>query len=90
MVTDLFLPLVSRQGVTVIKLANLLLTHQPGDRMQPVQQYAAEFGTGVGTVQAALTYLQDIGAVSLDSRGHLGTFVRQIDYPLIWSLTGQN
>jgi ABC-type amino acid transport substrate-binding protein len=90
MVTDLFLPLVSRQGVAVIKLANLLLTHQPGDRMQPIQQYAGEFGIGVGTVQAALAYLQDIGAVTLDSRGHLGTFVREINYPLIWSLTGQN
>jgi hypothetical protein len=90
MVTDLLLPLVSKQGVAVMRLANLLLTHQRGDRIMPIQQYAGELGTGVGTVQAALAYLQEIGAVELESRGHLGTFIREINYPLIWSLTGQN
>jgi hypothetical protein len=90
MVNDLFLPLISKQGVAVVKLANLLLAYEPGDRIQPVQQHAEEFGIGIGTVQAALSYLQEIGAVTLDSRGHLGTFVREINYPLIWSLTGQN
>ncbi len=90
MIHDLLLPLVSRQGVAAVRLANLLLTHQRGDRIQPVQQYAAEFGIGVGTVQAALAYLQEIGAVNLDSRGHLGTFIREINYPVIWRLTGQH
>ena len=90
MVNDLFLPLVSKQGMAVVELANLLLTHQRGDRIQSVQQYASQFGIGVGTVQAALGYLQEIEAVSLDSRGHLGTFIREINYPLIWSLTGQH
>jgi hypothetical protein len=90
MVHDLFLPLVSKQGMAVVELANLLLTYQRGDRIQSVQQYAAEFGFGVGTVQAALSYLQETGAVSLDTRGHLGTFIREINYPLIWSLTGQH
>jgi ABC-type amino acid transport substrate-binding protein len=41
-------------------------------------------------VQAAVAYLQEVGAVVLDSRGHLGTFVREINYPVIWSLIGQN
>jgi hypothetical protein len=88
--TDLLLPLVSKQGLAAVKLANILLTHQPGDRIQPIQQYASEFAIGVGTVQAALAYLQEIGAVDLESRGHLGTFVRGISYPLVWSLSGQN
>ncbi len=87
---DLFLPLLSKQGLAVVKLAGLFLTHRPGDRIQPIQQYAEEFGTGVGTVQAAIAYLQEIGAVELDSRGHLGTFVRSVNYTLIWSLTGQD
>jgi len=90
MYTELFLPLISKQGVVVIKLAKLLLTHQRGDRLQPVQFYAEKFKTGVGTMHAAIAYLQEIGAVALDSRGHLGTFIREIDYPLIWSLIGQN
>jgi hypothetical protein len=90
MYNDLILPLISKQGVVVIKLAKLFLTHQPGDRIQPIQFYAKKFKTGVGTLHAAIAYLQEIGAVGLDSRGHLGTFIREIDYPLIWSLIGQN
>ena len=88
--TDLFLPLVSKQGIAVIKMANLLLTHQRGDRLPPIQEYAEKFNTGIGTVHAAIAYLQEIEAVALDSRGHLGTFIREINYPLIWSLCGQN
>jgi hypothetical protein len=87
---DLFLPLLSKQGITVIRLASLFLTHQCGDRIEPVQHYAAKFDIGVGTVQASIAYLQEIGAVELDSRGHLGTFIRKINYPLVWSVTGQN
>lgn len=90
MLSDRFLPLVSKQGVAVIKLANLLLAYQPGDRIQPIQDYAVQLGIGRGTVQAALSYLEEIGAVRLESRGHLGTFLREIDYPQLWSLTGQN
>lgn len=90
MVTELLLPLVSTQGIAVIKLAKLLLTHQKGDRLQTIQFYAEEFKTGVGTIQGAISYLQEKGAVVLDSRGHLGTFVREINYPIIWSLIGQN
>lgn len=90
MPTDLLLPLFSKQGLAVIKLANLLLTYRQGDRIEPVQQYAEKFETGVGTVQSALSYLQEIGAVDLDSRGHLGTFIQAINYPLIWALTGQD
>jgi hypothetical protein len=90
MQTELFLPLISKQGIAVIKMANLLLTHQRGDRIQPIQYYAEKFSTGIGTMHAAITYLQDIEAIALDSRGHLGTFIRDINYPLIWSLCGQN
>jgi hypothetical protein len=86
----LFMPLVSKQGVAVLKLAQMLLTHQKGDRLEPIQYYAETFKTGVGTMHAAIAYLQEIEAIKLDSRGHLGTFVLDINYPMIWSLIGQN
>jgi hypothetical protein len=86
----LFMPLVSKQGVAVLKLSQMLLTHQKGDRLEPIQHYAETYKTGVGTMHAAIAYLQEIEAIQLDSRGHLGTFVLDINYPLIWSLIGQN
>jgi hypothetical protein len=83
-------PLVSRQGIAAVKLAGVLATQQPGDRLQPVREYAQKFGAGVGTMHGALAYLERSGAVKLDRRGHLGTFIREINYPLLWRLSGQN
>jgi hypothetical protein len=86
----LLLPLVSKQGVAVLKLAQMLLSHQKGDRLEPIQYYAETYNTGVGTIQAAVAYLQEIEAIRLDTRGHLGTFILDINYPMVWSLTRQN
>ncbi len=86
----LLLPLVSKQGVAVLKLAQMLLTHEKGDRLEPIQYYAETYNTGVGTIQAAVAYLQEIEAIKLDTRGHLGTFILDINYPMVWSLTRQN
>jgi hypothetical protein len=90
MPNDLLMPLVSKQGVAVLKLAQMLVTHQKGDRLEPIQDYAETYNTGVGTMHAAIAYLQEIEAIKIDSRGHLGTFLLDINYPLIWSLFGQN
>jgi hypothetical protein len=74
----------------VAKLARILISQRPGDRLRPIHEYAEEFDTGVGTTHAATAYLQRTGAVALDRRGHLGTFVREIDYPKLWRLCGQS
>jgi hypothetical protein len=86
--SDLF-PLLSKQGQVAVKLARLLLAHQPGDKLSRVRDYADKFGVGVGTVQSAFRYIQQIGAIKLDTRGHLGTFVQDLDFQLLWSITGQ-
>lgn len=80
---------LSRQGQTIIKLARLLLTLEPGDELERIHEYATRFGVGVGTVQSALKFIQDAGAVQLRTKGHLGTTIDQIDYRLLWSITGQ-
>lgn len=90
MPNDILLPLLSRQGQTVIKLAKLLLSNQPGDRLERIQDYAEKFDVGVGTIQAALNYIQEVGAIRLDTRGHLGTYIREMDYPLLWGINGQD
>lgn len=89
MIDDNISPFLSKQGQTVIELARLLLTRQPGQELERIHDYAARFGVGAGTVQAALRYIQEAGAVDLQMKGHLGTFIGRIDYPLLWSITGQ-
>jgi len=82
-------PFLSKQGQTVIELARLLLSREPGEELERVHNYASRFGVGVGTVQSALRYIQDVGAVKLHTKGHLGTFIGEIDFRLLWAITGQ-
>jgi hypothetical protein len=78
--------LLSKQGHVVMALARQLLSCEPGDTIMRVQEYAAELEASTGTIHAALSYLQDSEAVTLEGRGRLGTVVHQLDYPLLWKL----
>lgn len=79
-------PLFSKHGQIVVALARSLLERTPGDRITRVHEYAARLDASVGTVQAGLQYLTSVGAVRLEARGRLGTYVAAIDYPLLWSI----
>ena len=78
--------LLSKQGQSVTQLAQLLLQAQVSDRLPSMQQIASEQGMSVGTVQAAMQYLQTEGVANVENRGRLGAFVREIDYVRLWSL----
>lgn len=71
--------LLHRYGSVAADLARRLLALQVGDRIDSIAQLAAEFGTGRGTVQSALQVLIQEGAVLLESRGKLGSFVLALD-----------
>ncbi|WDV44392.1 GntR family transcriptional regulator YhfZ [Clostridiaceae bacterium M8S5] len=80
--------LMSKNGKTTVMLARELLTHNVGDRIKTIGQFAKDFGFGRGTVQAAFKYLQDSGAVKLESRGHLGTSITKMDNHKLWNISG--
>lgn len=71
--------MLHRYGSVAAELARRLLALQPGDRLASVAQLAAEFGTGHGTIQSALKLLIDDGAVQLERRGALGSFIAHLD-----------
>ncbi len=78
--------LFSKHGQIVAALARSLLERAPGDRITRVHEYAARLDASVGTVQAGLQYLTATGAVQLEARGRLGTYVVAINYPLLWAI----
>jgi len=69
-------------------VARLLLERAPGQRLPAIQEINSQLGVGVGTVQKAISALQDAGVVSLTARGHRGTFVEQLDYAGLWRQAG--
>lgn len=70
------------------KLARDFIGRLPGERLPRVHDYAARFRAGNGTIQAGMRLLQGAGAVKFESRGHLGTFLRELNYMRLWEFTG--
>ena len=67
--------LYQKTGIAVNRLAQDLLTRKKGDRIPSISEYQEKFGVSRGTVQNSLNYLKERQAVSLVSRGHMGTFI---------------
>lgn len=72
--------LYQKTGVTISNVAFSLLSQSVGDRVPPISYYQEEYGVSRGTIQNALNYLKETGAVQLASRGHMGAFIEKIDY----------
>lgn len=72
--------LYQKTGVAVGSLAMSLLSKQAGERVPTIAEYQEEFKVSRGTIQNALQYLKESGAVTITSHGHLGSFIETIDY----------
>ena len=72
--------LYQKIGITVNRLAQDLLTRQEGDRIPSISEDQEKLQVSRGTIQNALGYLKENGAITLISRGHLGTFIETLDY----------
>lgn len=72
--------LMQKNGIIAVTLARELLSKDVGDRILTVAQLAEKYSTARGTIQSALKFLQDYEAISLEPRGHLGTFITSINY----------
>jgi hypothetical protein len=80
--------LLNKNGLAVMKMANELSGFRPGDRFPRVSLLAERNNLSVGTTQYALTYLKEKRVVFLVSRGHLGTFVKAVDYERLREYAG--
>lgn len=80
--------LMSKNGQAVVRLGKEFLNFQEGQRLQTVEKYAEKYEMARGTIQLALRYLTESGAVSLQSRGHLGTYITGLDYQKLWDISG--
>lgn len=80
--------LMSKNGRVIMLLAREMLTYFEGDRIRTVSQYVENFESARGTVQSALKFLQEIGGIKLESRGHLGTYIVDMNYKKLWDISG--
>jgi YhfZ C-terminal domain/Helix-turn-helix domain len=80
--------LYSKNGLAARRIAANLLAIEPGSRIPRVSDFVTETSLGRGTIQGALRLLEEIGAIVLEARGHLGTFLVRTDRQLLWDIAG--
>lgn len=80
--------LMQKLGIAITSLAVEFLPLNKGDRIKTVAELAESYETARGTIQSAIKFLKEQEAVTLESRGHLGTFIKEIDYIKLLELTG--
>lgn len=80
--------LYSKNGLAARYIAKELLELEEGQRIPRVSDFTEKLGLGRGTVQGAIKVLEDLHAIQLESRGHLGTFLRKRDVNLLYEIAG--
>ncbi|MCA0986942.1 GntR family transcriptional regulator YhfZ [Guptibacillus algicola] len=80
--------LYNKNGLAAKKIAGRLLSIEPGSRIPRVSDFVTETSLGRGTIQGAFRLLEEIGAIQLEARGHLGTFLVRTDKALLWEIAG--
>lgn len=85
---DIQAHILQKNGLVAIKLARELMTMKTGDRISTIEEYSQKYSAARGTVQAALKLLGQYKAITLEPRGHLGTFITSINYEILWEFTG--
>ena len=76
------------RGLALTFLAKKYLLLESNDRVPTVEEFCKESNISQGTMQAAISILKEDGAISTRSRGHLGTFVENVNHQKLLSYLG--
>src|SRR5699024_3791517 len=80
--------LYSKNGLTAMYISKELLKLEIGTKIPRVADYSEKLSIGRGTVQIALGLLEELKAIRLESRGHLGTYLVDKDIELLREIAG--
>lgn len=80
--------LYNKTGIIIRELSLLMLVKEDGDRIESISTYAHKFEVANGTVQNAFKYLKDKKAIKTQSKGHLGTYVYDINVKELINISG--
>jgi hypothetical protein len=72
--------LMQKAGLATRGVARIMASLRVGDRVPAVTELCERLGTARGNIQLAIGNLKKLKAVELRSRGHLGTYIENIDY----------
>lgn len=68
------------------KLAEYFLSLEPGLNIESVRDLAASLDASVGLISESIAYLEESGAISIERRGQLGSFLTGSSIGALWNL----
>lgn len=80
--------LYSKNGLAAKHIAQELIQIDTGEKIPRVSDYSEKLHFGRGTVQSALSLLEEMKAIKLEARGHLGTYLIKKDNNLLSEIAG--
>lgn len=82
--------LYSKNGLSTRELARMFIPFQVGERIPTVTAIHEHTKAARGTIQNAMKLLQSCGAITLEARGHLGSFLIKKDMQILLEIAGIN
>jgi hypothetical protein len=80
--------LLEKTGLICREIARDLIPLDVGRKVKTTSEYARLLQAGQGTVQKAFKRLEEMQAMVLESRGHLGTYLAAKDLGRLWAVSG--
>jgi YhfZ C-terminal domain/Helix-turn-helix domain len=80
--------LLEKTGLICREIARDLIPLDVGRKVKTTSEYARLLRAGQGTVQKAFKRLEEMQAMVLESRGHLGTYLAAKDLGRLWAVSG--
>ncbi|MDA1477121.1 GntR family transcriptional regulator YhfZ [Bacillus changyiensis] len=78
----------SKNGLAAKNIAKELMKVEVGEKIPRISDYCSKLSIGRGTVQSAFNLLDDMKAIKLEARGHLGTYLISKDNHLLLEIAG--
>lgn len=82
--------LYSKNGLSSRELAKMFIPIQVGERIPTVTAIHEQTQVARGTIQNAIKLLQSSGAITLEAKGHLGSFLVQKNMKILLQVAGVN
>ncbi|SES05952.1 GntR family transcriptional regulator YhfZ [Salipaludibacillus aurantiacus] len=80
--------LYSKNGLAAKHIAEALLKLEVPSRIPRVSDFVEDLSLGRGTVQGALKLLQEMGAITLETKGYQGTYLIRRDADMLMDIAG--
>ncbi|WP_052295858.1 GntR family transcriptional regulator YhfZ [Parasphaerochaeta coccoides] len=82
--------LMNKVGIATQQVAAAFCGLEKGDRIMTVEEMSRQFNASRGTIQTTLSFLQQEGAIKLQPRGSLGTFITDLNLSLLLDICDMN